>query len=153
MPLGKFLEIVQGVGDNIAAGAKKFANAGTRDRAAAVAAMVAYIPDQDADADEIRKGVQAIHRMTNGAFKIDEMVDAVNTAVDTLKFDIDMGRAELMNKVRKASDDEKRLLVNVGIAVGKSSGEEGEDPFSDDEKSCVRQIISDLGLNASEFGL
>jgi len=151
--LSKFMSVLQNIGDDIAGGAKKFANKGTRDRAAAIAAMVAYIPDKDADKDEINKGVKVIHRMTNGAFEIDDMIQAVNDAVSTLEFDIDMGRAELMNKVLKANDDEKRLLVNVGIAVGKSSGEEGEDPFSPEEKECVRRIITDLGLSAGDFGL
>ena len=153
MPFEKFMSIVNGVAGDIKSSAKKFSNSGTRDRAAAVCAMVAYIPDQDADKDEINKGVKAIHKMTDGAFKIEEMVAAVNKAVETLEFDVDMGYTELMNAVRKAGADERRLLVSVGIAVGKSSGEKGEDPFSPEEKDCVRRIISDLGMNSSEFGL
>ena len=147
------MNIMNNVAGDITASAKKFSNSGTRDRAAAVAAIVAYVPDQDADKDEISKGVKAIHKMTDGAFKIDEMLAAVNSAVETLEFDVDMGYTELMNTVRKAGADERRLLVSVGIAVGKSSGEPGEDPFSPEEKDCVRRMITDLGMNASDFGL
>lgn len=152
--LSKFMQFAEGVLNDLESKARKFAGAKSKDRVAAVTAMVAYIPDEDADKDEIKKGVQAIVKHSGGVYTIDEMLTAINKHVATLEFDTNMGEAELMTLIGPtANTEEATFLIHVAIAVGKASGEPGEDPFSDAEKDVVRRIISRLGEAPGTYGL
>lgn len=150
----KFLKIAEGIAADIENRAKQFAGAKSMGRVASVTAMIAYLPDNDADKDEIKKGVQAISKHSGGIYPLTDMLDAVNKRVTTLEFDADMGEGELMQEIAPAANTpEADFLVRVAIAVGKASGEPGEDPFSPEEKEVARRIASKLNLTASDFGL
>lgn len=151
--LSKFLSIMQNVGDDISKRAKQYANARSMGRVASVTAMVAYIPDGDADKEELTKGIKAIQRSSAGVYDLTTMLNEVNRRIETLQFDTDIGEGELMKELDGANGDEGDFLVRVAIAVGKASGEEGEDPFSDAEKAVVARIARKVGQDPANYGL
>lgn len=150
----KLMKLAEGIAGDIEKKARKFAGASSMGRVAAVTAMIAYLPDNDADKDEIKKGIQAISRQSGGVYELSRMLEEVNKRVETLEFDADMGEGELMREIERArGTDEADFLVRVAIAVGKASGEPGEDPFSPEEKAVARRICQRLSVSADEFGL
>lgn len=152
--LSRLLKIAEGIAGDLEKKAKQFAGKASMGRVAASCAMVAYLPDKDADKEEIKKGIQAIIKHSGGVYDLTRMLEEVNTRVATLEFDADMGEGELMKEIEGArGTEEADFLIRVAIAVGKASGEEGEDPFSPAEKEVVMKMIRRLGLSPDEFGL
>lgn len=137
-------------------GADRLMKAGMLDRAAAVVALVAYWPDKNASQPEIRKGINAIFDLTNGAFDKRTMEGKIMAAIDKLQKSggDDIAYAALLRELGGVVDEgDRQFLVNMAIAVGKADGKPGEDPFSLPEKDVVRDICRALKLNPSEFGL
>ena len=149
-----FRKFAESVAADLETKAKQFSGQKSMGRVAATAAMIAYLPDENADGEEIKKGVQAISRYSGGVYPLADMIAVVDERLETLKFDTGIGEAELMKEIAPAAGTEEAdFLVRIAIAVGKASGDEGEDPFSDSEKEVCRRIIGRLGLQASTYGL
>ncbi len=161
----KILSALSGVATGLLGGAEKMAKRYTSGapmaRMTAVIAMMAYLPDGDADESEILTGVNAIVVKTGDVFNVKELVTKVNADVASLRASKRLGKAELMQRIRGAvDDDERRWLVTVAAAVGESdplearaARTEREDPFSAMERELAREIARELSVDPAPFGI
>ncbi|PPQ32716.1 Tellurite resistance TerB [Rhodoblastus sphagnicola] len=83
-------------------------------------------------------------------FKLEEVIAFFNQITAKFDFDADIGKIEAMKVVGrlKGNDAAARTMVRVCCVIGASDGD-----FDDKEKSAVRAICAELGLNAGDFGL
>lgn len=138
---------------DLEATARRFAGKNSMNRIAAVGAMVAYLPDGDADDDERKSAVKAMYALTNGIYTVEDMRAAVDKHVETLSFMPEIGKAQLFKEILPASGtDEAPLLVAVAIAVGKASGPK-DDPFTPDERKLAAEIARHLGLDPVKYDI
>lgn len=161
----KILNIVGGIASGLLGSAEKMAKRYTSGapmaRMTAVIAMMAYLPDGDADESEILTGVSAIVQKTGDVFNIKELVALVKKDIDTLRASQRLGKAELMQRIRGAADDDERAwLVTVAAAVGESDPLEARatrtekiDPFSEAERALAREIARELNVDPIRFGI
>lgn len=133
--------------------AKKFVGKRSMDRMAAVAAMVSYLPDKDADDDEIHRAVRAIFAVSEGLYTVEEINTSIQSHLKTLKFDDEIGKVQLMNEIRPANGTgEAPLLIACAIAVGKASGPSPDvDPFTPEERALTAEIAEHLGEDPSKY--
>lgn len=83
-------------------------------------------------------------------FDTAEVIEFFNKLVSNFDFDKDIGKGEAMKYIARLKDDQDaaRLMIRVGIAIGKSDGN-----FDKDEQNAVREACNALGLNPAEFDL
>lgn len=156
-----FEKIVKGVQDavtDITTAAKRYVGAHEMGRVAAVAAMMAYLPDGDADDDEIMQGVIAIQSRMGDAYKIDELVTAIQARVKKLQASKRFGKAALLEEIAPAKDTpEAFFLVQVAAAVGEAvdpaAPKGGADPFTPAEWALAKEIAVALGVDPKTAGI
>lgn len=83
-------------------------------------------------------------------FSTEEVIATFDKYAKQFEFDYQIGQASALQAVAKVKDksDEARLMVRVCCAVGAADGN-----FDDNEKTIVRKICAELGLNPKDFDL
>ncbi|GEM_PF-4959882 len=154
--LNKILSTLQSVGNQLKDGAKRFFNQANLDRAAAVVAIIAFCPDGKADKKEIEQGISSITKLVGrGVFSEAEMKAKVQTFIIDLMSDEDATVTDILCKtLANVAKQDAVYLLNIGLAVAKSSGgEDGVDPTSDDEKKWLSKLAKNMNLDPADYGL
>ncbi len=83
-------------------------------------------------------------------FDMKEVIKSFNKHTDGFEFDPLIGKGEALKTIGKIKKNQEagRLLIRVCCAIGMADGD-----FDEKEKAVVREICTELGLPASEFGL
>ncbi len=128
----------------------KFRNREFMEACVAGCALVAAA-DGNIGAEEKQKMMKFIQQSEElKVFETQDVISVFNKITDNFAFDSEIGKAEafkLIGKLRSKTDA-ARLMVRVCSAIGSADGN-----FDDKEKQIIRDICSDLGLPASDFGL
>ena len=75
------------------------------------------------------------------------VIETFQKHIGKLEFDFTIGKIESLKVISKIKKpDEGRLLVRVCCAIGSADGN-----FDSDERTIVREICQELGLNPAEF--
>lgn len=128
----------------------KFKNRTFMEATVAACAMVAAA-DGTVSAQEKQKMAGFIRN--SDELKHFEMTDVIaffEKVVGNFDFDAAIGKAEALKVIGRLRDNEEqsRMMVRVACAIGASDG-----TFDEDEKSVVRGICKELGLNPADFDL
>ncbi len=135
------------LGDSFKKAATRFTSGPAMNRIAAVTAMMAFLPDGDADDDEIDAGIAAIHAKVGDALSISEMRALVVKHVSTLKASKRIGKVTLMDLLAPArGTDEAVFLVQVAAAVGDAPNGTPE-PYTPAEKALAVEIARFLNVS------
>lgn len=155
-----FGKLLKGIGDaidEVATATNRLLNTAEMGRVASVCAMMAYLPDGNADDDEIEAGVDVIGRRFGHVYKATEMVAEIRKRVNTLKESKRFGKIELMDELIPArGTDEAKFLVQVAAAVGEAPDDSlprGTDPFTPAERALAAEIAVHLGLDPKTAGI
>lgn len=154
---GKIFKAVGSVIDEVGAEIKRGLSADEMKRAAAVCAMMAYLPDNNADDDEIEASVDAIKHRLGSTFSVREIVAEVKECVDAMKTSRRFGKLDMMDKLSPAvGTSEAEFLVQVAAAVGEAPDDslpKGSDPFTAAERALAREIAKALGVDPKTAGI
>jgi tellurite resistance protein len=152
-----FIRRAVGLFDKAAATAERLLNADELGRLAAVVAMMAYLPDGNADDDEIEAGIAAILHRFGPIYKPSDLAREIRERVDVLKESRRFGKADLMAQILPARySPEADFLVQVAAAVGEAPDEslpKGADPFTPAERALAREIAAVLSVDPVAAGL
>jgi len=87
---------------------------------------------------------------TLSVFSVDEVIAIFEKYSQQFEFDPAIGEANVLQTIGKlkAKEDEARLMVRVCCAIGAADGD-----FDEQEKTVVRKICRELGLNPKDFDL
>ena len=128
----------------------KFRNREFMEACVAGCALVAAA-DGTIGAEEKQKMMKFIQQSQElKVFETQDVISVFNKITDNFAFDSEIGKAEsfkLIGKLR-SKPDAARLMVRVCSAIGSADGN-----FDEKEKQIIRDICSDLGLAAGDFGL
>lgn len=153
---GKFFRKVGEGLENMADAADRALTAHEMGRIAAVCAMMSYLPDGNADDDEISAGLTAIKHKFGDLYKTGNMVAEITSRVNRLKESKRFGKMALMEEIEAAKGtDEAAFLLNVAAAVGEApdpSLGKGEDPFTSAERALAKEIAGVLGVSTKVAG-
>lgn len=128
----------------------KFRNREFMEACVAGCALVAAA-DGSIDSVEKQKMMKFIQQSDElKVFDTKDVIDFFNKAVSNFEFDNDIGKAESLKTIAKLKNkpDAARLMVRVCCAIGSADGE-----FDDKEKKVVRDMCSELGISADDFGV
>ncbi len=128
----------------------RFKNKEFMDAVVAGCALVAAA-DGSISAEEKQKMAGFIQRTDElKVFDMQDVIKQFNKFTDNFEFDHMIGKGEALKAIGKIKKNEEgaRLLVRVCCAIGLADGD-----FDASEKAMVQDICTELGLNASEFGL
>jgi len=82
-------------------------------------------------------------------FDQNDVIKLFQKYVAKFEFDTTIGTGEVMNAVTKfKGKPQAQLVIRVCCAIGSSDGD-----FDSQEKSVVRRMCSELGLNPADFSL
>jgi len=82
-------------------------------------------------------------------FNQNDIIKMFQKYVEKFEFDPGIGTGEAMQVIGKFRDKpQAQLVVRVCCAIGAADGD-----FDEGEKSVVRRMCSELGLNPADFGL
>lgn len=131
-------------------GVKKFKNRSFMEAVTAACSMVAFA-DGIVKPEEKSKMAGFIQR--NDALKVFDMtqvIESFDKYVKGFEFDANIGKGEALKAISKVkkNPEEARLLVRVCCAIASA-----DDDFDESEKTAVREICGELGLDPNEFGL
>ena len=128
----------------------KFKNKGFLEAVVAGCAMVAHA-DGIVKPEEKQKmmGFLRNSEVLSG-FGVEEVISIFDKYAKQFEFDHQIGQASALQTIGrlKGKDTEARLMVRVCCAIGAADGN-----FDDQEKSVVRTICNELGLNPKDFDL
>ena len=113
-------------------------------------ALVAYA-DGVARAEEKQKMMGFLRNSeVLSVFGTDEIIAIFDKYAKQFEFDHQIGQASALQAVAKVKDKEAeaRLMVRVCCAVGAADGD-----FDEKEKTVLRKICAELGLNPKDFDL
>ena len=150
MPMNWLRENVTKARANLAAEVSKFQNRAFMEAVVSGCALVAAA-DGSIDATEKQKMAQFLERSDElKHFDIRQVIEVFNKVSGDFEFDHEIGKASALKTIGKirGKDDQARLLIRVVCAIGAADGD-----FDADEKSMVRMIAKDLGLDPTEFDL
>jgi len=136
--------------EKLATEVSKFRNREFMEAVVAGCALVAAA-DGNISSGEKQKMIGFIQN--SDELKVFDLQEVIKTFTDIclkFEFDAEIGRAEALRTICKlrGKDDAGRLLVRVCCAIGNSDGE-----FDESERTVCRNICTELGLNAADFGL
>lgn len=125
----------------------EFNNGAFKDAAMAFAALITYA-DGEATSDEKVKVAGIIERHESlQCFDASALRSIYLKKLEDFEFDFDFAKDNIRKTMMKVTDEEQRRgIVMIGIIVGKADGD-----FDNDEKACVREVISMYGLALSDF--
>lgn len=132
------------IGDEIS----KFKNADALDALIGSSVMIAAA-DGNITGDEKQKLLGFLQNTAlTKAYPTDKIIKVFQEHAGRFDFDADVGRSEVLRIVGKqrANVDTARAIARLTVMIGKADGE-----FDSSERSAATQIISELGLNPSEF--
>lgn len=83
-------------------------------------------------------------------FSVDEVIATFEKYIKQYEFDTAIGEANALQTIGKlrSKENEARLMVRVCCAIGAADGD-----FDEQEKTVVRKICYELGLNPKDFDL
>ncbi len=83
-------------------------------------------------------------------FSMTDVIAFFEKVIGNFDFDAEIGKAEALKVIGRLRDNEEqaRVMVRVACVIGASDGE-----FDPNERSVVRDICKELGLNPSDFDL
>jgi len=128
----------------------RFKNKDFMDAVVAGCALVAAA-DGNISPEEKQKMAGFIQRTDElKVFDMQEVIKQFNKFSDSFEFDHMIGKGEALKAIgkMKKNDEAARLLVRVCCAIGMADGD-----FDESEKTMVREICTELGLNSADFGL
>jgi tellurite resistance protein TerB len=81
-------------------------------------------------------------------FSMTDVIAFFEKVVGNFDFDAEIGKAEALRVIGRlrGSEEQARIMVRVACAIGASDGN-----FDANERSVVRNICTELGLNPSDF--
>ncbi|MCW3782532.1 tellurite resistance TerB family protein [Defluviimonas salinarum] len=128
----------------------KFRNRGFMEAVVASCALVAAA-DGSIDGAEKQKMMGYIRNADElKHFATDEVVAFFGKITSSFEFDVEIGRAEALKVIGRirGNDEQARIMVRVACAIGAADGD-----FAPSEKSVIRTICGELGLNPGDFDL
>ncbi len=135
---------------NLSDAVTRFKNKDFMDAVVAGCALVAAA-DGGISTEEKQKMAGFIQRTDElKVFDMAEVIKQFNKFADNFAFDHLIGKGEALRTISKIKKNVEaaRLLVRVCCAIGTADGD-----FDETEKTMVREICTELGLAAAEFGL
>jgi len=83
-------------------------------------------------------------------FDMPDVISFFEKVVGNFDFDAAIGKAEALKVIGRlrGNEEQARVMVRVACAIGASDGD-----FDEAEKSVVRTICKELGLNQTDFDL
>lgn len=103
--------------------------------------------DGDFDADE-RKALSKFIKEKMPQFEITDIIAAIEECEAKVAFDVDMGKAEILDFIGKATGEEAESILRLVCFIGKSDGD-----FDKDERLVGRDIAVRLNLSPSRYGI
>ena len=128
----------------------KFKNRTFMEATVAACAMVAAA-DGTISAEEKQKMAGFIRNSDElKHFSMTDVIAFFDKVVGNFDFDADIGKAETLKVIGRlrGNEEQARVMVRVACAIGASDGD-----FDPNERSVVRDICKELGLNPSDFDL
>ncbi|WP_071673182.1 tellurite resistance TerB family protein [Nioella nitratireducens] len=128
----------------------KFKNRTFMEATVAACAMVAAA-DGTISAEEKQKMAGFIRNSDElKHFSMTDVIAFFEKVVGNFDFDADIGKAEALKVIGRlrGNEEQARVMVRVACAIGASDGD-----FDPNERSVVRDICKELGLNPSDFDL
>jgi len=107
------------------------------------------VADADGDFDKDEK--KALSRFIADKmphFSISDIISVIEDCESKVSFDSDLGKAEILDFIGKASGDEAESILRLVCFIGKSDGD-----FDADERMVGRDIAVRLGLSPSRYGI
>lgn len=150
MPLKWLQEVTASSRAKLAAEVAKFKNKDFMDAAVAAIAMIAAADGMIAPAEKA-KMMGIVQRSEElKAFETEKVIEAFKKYADNFEFDAGFGKAEALKAIGKlrGKDEQARHVVRVACLIGGADGN-----FDENEKTAVREICRDLGLNPADFDL
>lgn len=120
-------------------------------RASIAGGFMVAAADGSIDPEEKKKLKAFIeHDESLSVFDGGDIVEIFNEFSNHYDFDVDMGKAQALKTISKISGNEEqsKFLIRMIVAIGASDGD-----FDEDEKTVVRTICAELGLNPAQFEL
>ena len=134
----------------LSAEVSKFKNRTFMEAVVAACAMVAAA-DGTISAEEKRKMAGFISNSDElKVFEMPAVIAFFEKVTGNFDFDADIGKAEALKVIGRlrGNEEQARVMVRVACAIGASDGN-----FDDGEKTVVREICKELGLNPADFDL
>lgn len=128
----------------------KFKNRTFMEATVAACAMVAAA-DGTISAEEKQKMAGFIRNSDElKHFSMTDVIAFFEKVVGNFDFDADIGKAEALKVIGRlrGNEEQARVMVRVACAIGASDGD-----FDPNERSVVRDICKELGLDPSDFDL
>ena len=112
-------------------------------------AMVAYA-DGHVSSEEKQKMIGFMRTSEQlSVFNQNDIIKLFQKYAEKFEFDAGIGTGEVMRVVGKfQGKPEAQLIIRVCCAIGMADGD-----FDDQEKSCVRTLVVELGLDPNSFDL
>jgi len=136
--------------NNVSESITRFKNKDFMEAVVAGCALVAAA-DGDISTEEKQKMAGFISRSDElKVFDMHLVIERFNAQIESFEFDHSIGKAHALKAIGriKSNPEAGRLLVRVCCAIGMADGD-----FDADEQAVVREICTELGLPAEEFGL
>lgn len=154
---GKIFKAIGSAMDEVSHAIDRELSADDMKQIAAVCAMMAYLPDGNADDDEIEAGVDAIKHKLGSTFTTREIVAQVKEYVGVMKESKRFGKLDMFDIIAPArASPFGEFLVQVAAAVGEApdaSLDKGVDPFTAAERSLAREIAKALEVDPRKAGI
>lgn len=147
----KVKEAAQQLKEAVTTEVSKFKNKEFLDGAMAICAWVAAA---DGDISSEEKSKMAGYVKQSDALKVfdqNKVIERFNYFAEKFEFDPSIGKGEALQAIERAVEKNpscSRILVQVGIAIGKADGD-----FDANEKKVISDVCIALGLTASEFDI
>jgi len=142
---------ISGAAQNVSTEIAKHKNKTFLDGAMGVCAWIAAA-DGDISSEEKQKTIGfASQSEALKVFDQNLVIERFTYFADKFQFDASIGKGEALKAIEQAvakDPSSARLLVLVGISIGKSDGD-----FDADEKKVLVELCSALNLNPSEFDI
>jgi tellurite resistance protein TerB len=120
---------------------------GTFERVVQACYLVAAADGNVSDEEKVITGKVIARKLPN--FKAGEVAKALDAAADEMALSAVAGKLTLMENISKAANTDDAKIIMLGVlAVANADNE-----FSASEQTVAREIIRNLGLRASDYGL
>ena len=144
--ISAFMEFVNKAREQGEALFAKFTTKDQLDRLVAACCLIAHA-DGKCDSAEKQK-VRQLISVKLPHFDSDDIIESWKKFEGILQMDFDFGKGDLIDTIKKASDEEFSMIARAMCLIGAADGD-----FDDKEKAIAREVIAAMGKKPSDFGL